>query len=563
VQSFGFQVTTGAGAVVDAYALTDAAAPRTTTGLAPGTYRVTEAAVPGWVLAASCAGGPFGAGTAYASGSVFTLAAGETVACTFTNTELAAATSSISVDKQTVPSTGAIATRPFTFTVTGPGVGQTFDLTHASAPHVSPLPPGTYVLAEAPAAGFTTAATCTGGPFGAGFQPYGGGPITLASGDHVTCVYTNTRRPTGGFCPNASTVKVTTPGGSGRWPGNLGMDVVVRADLGESIQDAVDNAVDINGDGYLLIGIQARSTVSPGGHTAQSLVIDRAFPLPLGIVGCSVRMGDPTPLDTEPVVKITSAASSPDLFVMGIYPTGSGGPGWQVHGDGRTIYSSNAENNATGIIVTGDGNTIWLGYYHGNAGTAIQVVGDDNLIKGAQVWSNGGHGIQVVGNGNRIDTNRVGDLQRPNGGEGISVSGRGNTLHKNRVFSNLGNGIEVTGGTAAQPNVLTQNVVGDRGLGNGGHGIFLFNDVGSGAGGPLELYKNTARANGLDGFRLAPTAIGHELRGNVSGGNATYDNGGCEYSVAAGNRDGTGNVANGAKVIGAAGLFPTGCLGSP
>jgi hypothetical protein len=564
--AFPFTVATGAGATVSAFSLADTDTSHTTLGLSAGTYVVAEATVAGWTLSgATCSGGPFPAGgTPYASGDVFTLAAGDSVTCTFTNVPSQPATSSITVDKITLPAGGALATRPFTFTVAGgPGIARTFALTDVGAPDVTAVPAGTYTVKEAPAGGFTRTAVCVGGPFGAVPRPYAGAPFALGAGEHVACTFTNTLRSTGGFCPNASTVKVTTPGPKGRWPGNLGMDVVVRADLGESIQDAVDHATDLNGDGYLLIGIQAKATAAAGGHTAQGLVIDRAYALPLGIVGCSVRMRDPTPFDAEPVVKITDAASSPDLFVMGIYPNGSGGPGWQVNGNGRTIYSSNAENNATGIIVTGNDNTVWLGYYLNNTGTAIQIVGNGNAIVGAQVWSNGGHGIQIVGDDNRLDTNKVGDLARPNGGDGIAVKGRGNVLYRNRAHNNLGDGIEVTGGTALRPNTLVQNSAGDRSVGNGGYGIFLFNDVGNGAADPIELSENTARSNALDGFRLAPTAIGHQLRRNTSGGNAMQDNGGCEFDVSLGNLDGTGNVANAARVRGSAGQFPIGCVGSP
>jgi hypothetical protein len=61
----------------------------------------------------------------------------------------------------------------------------------------------------------------------------------------------------------------------------LGPDGVVRVDLSQSIQDAIDTATDTNADGYLIIGVVNNATADPGGHIQQSLVIDAVYPPPI------------------------------------------------------------------------------------------------------------------------------------------------------------------------------------------------------------------------------------------------------------------------------------------
>jgi hypothetical protein len=123
----------------------------------------------------------------------------------------------------------------------------------------------------------------------------------------------------------------------------------------------------------------------------------------------------------------------------------------------------------------------------------------------------------------------------------------------------------VTGGTAASPNLIRQNVAGDKLRGNGGNGIHVLGDIGNGAPNALEIEKNTVRANGLNGIVIAAGATGHELKGNVSGDTSPeLNNGDCEFLVAAGNLNATGNKANGVTIPGADGsAFPTTCIGTP
>jgi hypothetical protein len=141
----------------------------------------------------------------------------------------------------------------------------------------------------------------------------------------------------------------------------------------------------------------------------------------------------------------------------------------------------------------------------------------------------------------------------------------GNLVQENKVYASGGDGIRVSGGAAANPNIIRQNTAGDKLRGNAGNGIHILEDVGNGAPNGLEIEKNTVRANVLNGILVAAGATGHELKGNVGGDKSPeLDNGECEFLVAAGNLNATGNKANGVTIPGADGAaFPTTCVGSP
>lgn len=491
------------------------------------------------------------------------IGAGDHVTCTLQNENLAfAGVGKITVDKNTVP-----AGNPTSFAFTTAGgpntIDDAFGLSHASTPHVThSLAPGTYTITEAKPAGWDLTAACTGGPFPGGGGPYtSGAPILVSAGDEITCTFTNTLRSAaaGAFCPGPSTTKVL----AARFPGYAGMDLVVRVDLGESIQNAVDAAADHNGDGLILVGVLGNALNRPGGHTTQRVLIDRVFPAPFGLVGCSVTLHDPDPAAGLPIGRITPG-TAPAVFVMGLYAEDGGGRGWLVEGDGRALYSVNAARNDTGLRIVGNDNTVELGEFRANRNRGIAVVGNGNRLIGVRVIGNGSHGVEVAGDDNQVLRSRLGELGRGNGGDGAKVTGGGNLLERNRVFANAGDGIEVAGGTAAMPNVIRRNVIGDYAKGNGGFGILVFNDTGNGTPDPIEIDTNTVHANGHGGIFVAATATGHELGGNASGGRTSQDNLGCEFEVSAGNFDAARNVANRVRVGGVAGApFPMACLGSP
>src|SRR2546422_768046 len=228
--SFSFS-TTGAG--YTSFSLTDAAAPNDQT-LGPGAYSVSEAIPAGWDLTGlSCVSSlgtstftttaPPVAGPGTATASI-TLAANDTVTCTFTDTKRG----QIVVDKVTSPSGDPTS---FTFNTTGTGYAS-FSLTDAAAPNGQTLSPGAYSVSEAMPAGWVlTGLSCTSSlgtsPFTTTAPPVAGpgtatASITLAANDTVTCTFTDTKQrghiiiakrtiPPGATTPFAFTT--TGPGG--------------------------------------------------------------------------------------------------------------------------------------------------------------------------------------------------------------------------------------------------------------------------------------------------------------------------------------------------------------
>ncbi len=177
-QSFNFAMTGGPDAINQAFALTDASAPRATGAVRPGTYAATQApAGASWDLtSAVCSDGS-------AVGSIG-IAAGETVTCTFTNTRRG----TIKVDVVTTPSADPQA---FGFALTGgpDAIANSFSLADASALFDSgPQRHGSYALAAQPTpSGWDLAsAACSDGSNPAA--------IGLAPAENVTCTFAYVKR---------------------------------------------------------------------------------------------------------------------------------------------------------------------------------------------------------------------------------------------------------------------------------------------------------------------------------------------------------------------------------
>src|SRR2546425_1179031 len=162
-----------------------------------------------------------GPGTATAS---ITLAANDTVTCTFTDTKRG----QIVVDKVTSPSGDPTS---FSFNTTGTCYGS-FTLTDAATPNGQTLSPGAYSVSEAMPAGWVlTGLSCasslapiffstTPPPPASPLSP--SASISLAANDTVTCTFTDTKQvghiiiakrtiPPGATTPFAFTT--TGPGG--------------------------------------------------------------------------------------------------------------------------------------------------------------------------------------------------------------------------------------------------------------------------------------------------------------------------------------------------------------
>ena len=140
--------------------------------LVPNTYSVSELTPTGWSLTgSSCDDG--------SAADKIALGAGETVTCTFTNTQQA----KIIVVKQTDPDGS---TQSFEF---DPSYGAKFNLTDGQSKDSGYLAPGQYSVAETPVSGWDlTSATCSDGS--------AVGAIQLSAGEVVTCPFTNTQRGT-------------------------------------------------------------------------------------------------------------------------------------------------------------------------------------------------------------------------------------------------------------------------------------------------------------------------------------------------------------------------------
>lgn len=142
-------------------------------GLTPGAYAISETVPSGWKLQEAdplCSNGD--------RASAITLSAGEVAVCNFINL----AENTIVVRKQTIGGDGVF---PFTgdlgaFTLTTKG--QTAEQVFGGL-----TPGGVYAITETVPAGWAqTGATCDNGD-----AP---GNVTLGAGDHVTCVFTNTKQ---------------------------------------------------------------------------------------------------------------------------------------------------------------------------------------------------------------------------------------------------------------------------------------------------------------------------------------------------------------------------------
>lgn len=230
-QDFAF-TTTGAG--LSNFSLdddADATLPnmQTFTGLAAGSYTVTETAVAGWTLTGLVCADPDSSSTVNLGTGVATLDldAGETITCTYTNSKQAVVRLQKSLpggrfnatDQFTLSVTGAGAPAPVT--TAGSGSTATGTVTVDSA-----TIGGSYTLSESAAAGadlgsYATTYSCTNAMSG-GQTPGGNGTsfsVTPAAGDDLTCSFVNTRNPKA----DLSVTKTNTPSSG---PGDQANDTV-------------------------------------------------------------------------------------------------------------------------------------------------------------------------------------------------------------------------------------------------------------------------------------------------------------------------------------------------
>ncbi len=186
--SFPFS-TTGAGLTGFTLATSGGVSPtRSFTSLAPGTYTVSEAVPPGWALTGITCTDPTGDTTAAGSTATITLAAGETVSCTFANR----AAASVVIEKVAQGGDGTFnftGTANFSITTAG-GFGQD------STTFASVTPGVPFSFSETVPAGWEFAgATCRDAATnaGVGTPVPNGRTFVPAAGQRVICTVTNRR----------------------------------------------------------------------------------------------------------------------------------------------------------------------------------------------------------------------------------------------------------------------------------------------------------------------------------------------------------------------------------
>jgi uncharacterized repeat protein (TIGR01451 family) len=237
------------------FTLTDAGAPQVFPDLVPGTYTVTELAEAGWLpidpdTELSCDTGTWTATNATVS---ITLAAGEDVTCTYTNTKAA----TITVVKQTDPAGSAQA---FDFTTTGltpssflltdnpAAIGDPFD--PAVVQTFPALRPGSYGVAETVPAGWRLVGldcasdqTENGGidTFAALTEVDPATTIDLAAGENVVCTYTNEQ------LASVSVTKTVTPAGTTGWSVGFTIDPVPAGETATKTATSAAPTVTWNG----------------------------------------------------------------------------------------------------------------------------------------------------------------------------------------------------------------------------------------------------------------------------------------------------------------------------
>jgi hypothetical protein len=141
---------------------------------AQGGYSVTENAPAGWAVTTSCDNG--------SPVTSITVAVGQTVTCTFSNTKLG----KLVITKRTVPNPDLTGSS-FAFSTGGLG-GAGFSLKNGDAKTFEDLAPrGGYSVTENTPAGWAVTRSCDNG------NPLSS--ITIAAGQTVTCTFTNTATP--------------------------------------------------------------------------------------------------------------------------------------------------------------------------------------------------------------------------------------------------------------------------------------------------------------------------------------------------------------------------------
>lgn len=178
-------------------------------GLFPGHYTVAESSVEGWDQSVVTCDSTDGSDTLGIGSASISLSAGESVTCTFVNTQRG----SITIIKDTQPNDPD----DITFHVSGPvtdlfNLDDDEDATLPNTETITDLPAGTYTVLEEYVDRRLTASsiTCSDDDSHGNLPTAPSATIILAAGEHVTCTFVNSRN-TGTLIVKKVVVGSTTP----------------------------------------------------------------------------------------------------------------------------------------------------------------------------------------------------------------------------------------------------------------------------------------------------------------------------------------------------------------
>ena len=169
--------------------------------------------------------------------------------------------------------------------------------------------------------------------------------------------------------------------------------------------------------------------------------------------------------------------------LRGVRAQGQRSAGIQIAGNGNRVSWNAGTTTASASTVSGTGNDLRGGTMRGAHGDGVRFspTAQDNMLRGSESTSMAATGSSwrarairfatirawtatermgwwCSGSGNTIKGNVVGSAKTQGNGEhGFAVTGAGNTLDSNKASTNLGDGFDISGGIAGNPNVLRGN----------------------------------------------------------------------------------------------------------
>jgi len=216
-------------------------------------------------------------------------------------------------------------------------------------------------------------------------------------------------------------------------------DLIVPSAAVTTIQQAIDTATDLNGDGTIAVRIGR-------GVFREHLRLARAIDLSGAGAGATYIVGDGT---TTAIGATASGVVMRDLTVVG------GAPGIELAGNGARLVASTAWRNVgPGVVLSAPGTELWASSVEDNGGAGVSI----GAVQGARcldglVRGNQANGISVQSGGSvQVLDNEV----LENNGSGVTLLGADDAqVRRNQSVLNIGAGIEIAESARA---VVAENV---------------------------------------------------------------------------------------------------------